>query len=88
MAVNIQLPSTIEEHLRRTVSDLDKVAAEVVLVELYRIGKLTHHELAVSLGLDRFQTDEVLKRHRVTEDLISSRELDEQLATLRGLSGK
>ena len=67
---------------------MDRVAAEAALVELYRTGKLTRHELSVSLGIDRFATEEVLKRHRVTEDLIFSDELREQLATLRMLSSR
>ena len=40
-------------------------------------------ELAEALGLSRYETDAVLRRHRVTEDLLASEELDEQLAGLR-----
>ena len=38
-------------------------------------------------GLDRFETEAVLKHHRVTEDCLTMEELDEQLATLRKLTG-
>lgn len=87
MTVSIQLPNAIEEQLRRTVPNLEQVAKEAALVDLYRAGKLTHHELAVALELDRFETEQLLSRHRVTEDLISADEYAQQLASVRGLSG-
>jgi hypothetical protein len=87
MTVSFQLPSTIEEHLRRELVDLDQVAKEAALVELYRQEKLTHHELATALGLDRFETEALLRRHRVTEDCVTLEEHDQQLTTLRKLTG-
>ncbi len=87
MTVSFQLPSTIEEQLRRELVDLDQVAKEAALVELYRQGNLTHHELATALGLDRFGTEALLRRHRVTDDCVTLEELDQQLTTLRKLTG-
>ena len=87
MTVSFQLPSAIEEQLRRELVDLDQAAKEAALVELYRQRKLTHHELAAALGLDRFETDALLARHRVTEDCVTGEELDKQLTTLRKLTG-
>ena len=87
MSVSFQLPSTIEEQLRRELVDLDQVAKEAALVELYRQQKLTHHELATAIGLDRFETEALLWRHRVTEDCVSQEQLDKQLTTLRKLTG-
>lgn len=87
MTVSFQLPSTIEEQLRRELVDLDQVAKEAALVELYRQEKLTHHELATSLGLDRFETEALLKRQHINEDCVTLEELDKQLATLRKLTG-
>jgi len=40
------------------------------------------------LGLDRFADDELLKRHDVTEDLISAEALGSQIAALRKLVDK
>ena len=37
--------------------------------KLYRQDKLSHHELAQALDLDRFETEGILKKHNVTEDL-------------------
>jgi hypothetical protein len=53
-----------------------------MLVELYRQDKLSHHELSQAMGLNRFQTDGVLKRHGVTEDLPTNEEYDAALARL------
>jgi hypothetical protein len=38
---------------------------EAMLVEIYRQGKISHGDLAVSLGLSRCEIDGVLKRHEV-----------------------
>jgi len=86
MTVSFQLPGTIEAQLRRELVDLDQVAKEAALVGLYRQEKLTHHELATALGLDRFETEALLRRHRVTEDCVTLEELDQQLTTLRNLT--
>ena len=85
MVVTFELPEGIEQQLRNEIENLDQVAKEAALVELYRQEKLTHHQLAAALGLDRFETEELLKCYAVTEDLISAEELKTQLATLRKL---
>ncbi len=87
MAIQIELPIGVEEKLRAKFGDLPAVSKEAMLVELYREGELSHGELAEGLGLSRYQADEVLKRHKVTEDLLSSEELAEQLAGLKKLLG-
>jgi Uncharacterised protein family (UPF0175) len=85
MAVTFELPATIEQQLRGEWADFDAVAKEAALVELYRQAKLTHHQLATALGLDRFAADELLTRHQVTEDLVSAEALGSQIAILRKL---
>src|SRR5207302_745564 len=65
MAVTIQLPSDVEERLRAQSPNLDAEIRDVVALELFRRGKLSHFELSNVLGLDRFQTDAYLKRHNV-----------------------
>ena len=70
MLVTFELPNNIERRLRQ-LGDLDQVAKEATLVELYRQENLTHHELAQALGLSRIELDEVLKKHNVTEDLMT-----------------
>jgi hypothetical protein len=88
MPVTFELPAAIEGQLRGQWDDFDAVAKEAALVELYRQAKLTHHQLAIALGLDRFAVDQLLKRHQVTEDLVSAEALGSQVATLRKLVGK
>lgn len=83
MPVSFELPSEIERHLRQQLGDLNRAVKEAALVELYRQAKLTHHELAQGLGLSRLETDEVLKRHHVTEDLLTVEEFDRQVDELR-----
>jgi hypothetical protein len=69
MAATVQLPADVEQNLRAQTSDLDTESKEAMLVELYRQDKLTHYELGRALELDRFETDAILKKHNVTEDL-------------------
>ena len=85
MAITFQLPETIERHLREEFNDVDQVAKEAALVELYRQGKIGHFQLGQALGLSRYEVDGILKQHGVTEDLLSSDEHQAQLAGLRKL---
>jgi predicted HTH domain antitoxin len=83
MAVTIQLPADVEERLRSESPDLDAEAKEAMLIELYRQDKVSHYELSQALGLDRFETDGVLKKHNVTEDLPTVDEIEQGLRRLR-----
>ena len=74
MAVIVQLPAEVLQRLRASSPDLDAEGKLAMLIELYRQDKLTHHELSQSLGLDRFETDAVLKQLNVTEDLPTDEE--------------
>jgi hypothetical protein len=85
MAVTIHLPADVEERLRSTSADLDEEAKEAMLVELYRQEMLTRRDLSQALGLTRFETDGVLKKHRVTEDLPTPQELERDLELARNL---
>jgi predicted HTH domain antitoxin len=69
MAVSFQLPPELEQNLRHNLKDLEGAAKEALLVTLYRQGKLTHLALSQALGLDRFETEDLLHKHNVTEDL-------------------
>lgn len=69
MTVSFELPCEMEQSLREELDNLDRTAKEALLVELYRRRKLTRHQLSGALGLSRFETDAVLKRHEVFYDL-------------------
>jgi hypothetical protein len=79
MTLSIVIPDDIEVVLRQQLSDLDQAAKEACLVEFYRQGRLTHFQLASSLGLDGYSTDGVLKRHGV-EDPMTLEELKREIA--------
>ena len=86
MAVGFDLPTDIEQFLRHELGNLDQAVKEAALVELYRQEKLTHHQLSKALGLSRLEIDGVLKRHKVTEDLLSAEEFQRQVEDLQGLA--
>lgn len=88
MSITFTLPAAVEEDLRTQFGDLDKAAKEAALVELYRQEKLSHGQLAESLEISRDEANAVLKRHNVTDDLLTIQEFDEQMARLRTLIDK
>lgn len=87
MSITFELPIAVEEQLRRDHANLDVVAKEAALVELYRQGRITQHQLGLSLEKSRFEVDELLKRYRVTEDLDTAERVAEQITILRRLLG-
>jgi len=87
MSITFELPVAIEEQLRRDHANLDVVAKEAALVELYRQGRIPQHHLALSLDKSRFEIEELLNRHRVNEDLETAEQVAEQITILRRLLG-
>ncbi len=85
MAVSFELPTGLEHELRGELRDLDAEAKEALVVSLYRRGKLSHLALSKALGLDRFETEDVLRKHNVTEDLGTVEEYLTDAATLAKL---
>jgi DNA-binding transcriptional ArsR family regulator len=83
MAVMFELPADIEKNLRSSLADLDRAAKEATLVDLYRRDEITAYDLSRALGLSRLQTEALLKKHNVTEDLPTADELDSALNRLR-----
>jgi predicted HTH domain antitoxin len=88
MSVTFDLPNNIEKDLRRQLGDLNQAAKEAALVELYRQDKLSQHELAEALGISRLEVEAVLKKHNVTEDLLSVEDYDEAISYLRANTKK
>mgnify|MGYP006270851453 CR=1 FL=1 len=87
VSISFDLPAAVEDQLRRELADLDVAAKEAALVELYRQGRISHHQLGLSLGIQRHETDALLKQHGVVEDLPKAEEMAGQIATLRRLVG-
>lgn len=82
MSISFDIPQDIEQEIRTDGVDLSHEAKEAYLVELYRQERITHHQLAEALGLSRYETDGVLKRHKVWLEL-TPEELAAQAAALR-----
>jgi predicted HTH domain antitoxin len=87
MTISFQLPPDIAEQLRANGADLDGEAREAYLVELYRQERITHHQLAETLGLNRIETDGVLKRHKVSPGP-TLEELRAEIGSLRDMRPK
>jgi predicted HTH domain antitoxin len=66
MNISFELPQSIEHELGTNGADLNGEAREAYLVELYRQERISHHQLAEALGLSRYETNGVLKRHKVS----------------------
>lgn len=69
MTVSFDIPLDLEKSLRLDRTDLSAEAKEAFLVSLYRQRKISHLALSQALGLDRFETEDVLHKHHVTEDM-------------------
>ena len=87
MTISFELPQDIEQQVCTVGADLNHLAREAFLVELYREKKITQHQLGHALGLNDYETDSVLKRYGVGYDL-TLEEFEEQRAYLRGVRGE
>ena len=83
MAIAIQIPAMIEELLRSAVPNLDERAKEIVLVGLFREGRITHHQFCSAMSITHDQGDAVLKNHGVSEDLPNAGEIAEEWTSLK-----
>lgn len=86
--VTLDLPADLEEKLRRENPNLDAEVKQAYALQLFRQGTLSHYELSRALGLDRFQTDALLKRHNVLEGSLTMEDLDADHRTLDDLMSK
>jgi predicted HTH domain antitoxin len=65
MNISFEIPHEIEQQIKTNGLDANGRAREAFLVELYREHKITHRQLGDALGLERYDTDGVLKRYGV-----------------------
>jgi predicted HTH domain antitoxin len=87
MTISFEIPHEIEHALSSNRSDLSDEARQAFLVELYRQDRISHHQLTEALGLNRLETNEVLKRHNVSWG-VTAEEMRTQAAALRATSPK
>jgi len=60
MTVTFELEDALEQQLRRDLGDLPQAAKEALLIEAYRLGKLSIGRLARTLGLGVAEADQWL----------------------------
>jgi hypothetical protein len=82
MTISFDIPQEIEQELGGNGADLNGEAREAFLVELYRLDRITHHQIAEALGLSRLETEGILKRHKVSSG-VAAEEMQAQAAALR-----
>jgi predicted HTH domain antitoxin len=87
MNVNFEISQDVAAQLRSAGTDLNRLAKELLLVESFRRGLVTHAQLAQALGLDRFETDAFLKRHQVTEHSLGHQDVDADVQSINDLIG-
>lgn len=87
MTVSFQLPDELERKLRAQSSDLESEAKAAYGLELFRCGKITHYELSQILGIDRIETDALLKKHNIYEGSLTRDDLEADRQTLERLIG-
>lgn len=82
MTISFEIPQDIEQDALTEGADLNGEARAVFLVELYRRHRISQHQLGMALGLDDYETDDVLKRHGVALEI----NVEEQRAEAASLS--
>jgi predicted HTH domain antitoxin len=82
MTISFEIPQDIEQEFRAGGLDLNQEAKEACLVELYRQERISHRQLAEALGLNRYETDGLLKRHKVSPN-VTAEEMRAQAMALK-----
>jgi predicted HTH domain antitoxin len=65
MTITFQLEDDLERQLRRDLGDLSQAARDALLVEAYRMGKLSIGRLARTLGVGVAEADHWLAQRGV-----------------------
>jgi hypothetical protein len=82
MSITFELPRDLELEVRGKGLDLNSEAKVAFLIDLYRRDQITHRQLGEALGLSRYETDGILKRHGVSPN-VSLEEMEAQASALR-----
>jgi predicted HTH domain antitoxin len=82
MNITFELPQDIEQAFRSNGLDLSRKAKEAYLVNLYREDRISHRLLGEALGLNRYETDGVLKRYKVSPN-VTAEEMRAQAGALK-----
>jgi predicted HTH domain antitoxin len=82
MNISFEIPQDIEQELRTNGPDMNREAKEAYLIDLYRQERIAHRQLAEALDLSRYETDGVLKRHKVSPN-VTAQEMRAQATVLK-----
>ena len=66
MTVTFQLEDDLEKQLRQDLGDLSQAARDALLIEAYRMGKLSIGRLARTLGVGVLEADDWLAQRGVS----------------------
>jgi hypothetical protein len=80
--VRFSLPRWAVEEAKVDEAALDAAAREALVIDLFRCGRLSRVTLGRMLGLDRFETSALLKRHELFEDP-AHEEMDAEVGSTR-----
>lgn len=88
MQFTVELPDDLAGQVIPVGSDPARAALEDMAVEAYRARRLSEHQLATLLGIDRYELDGFLKKREVwldytTDDLRREMEVGERLWSKR-----
>lgn len=83
MQITVELPDDIARH-----PDPGREALEALAIEGYRSEKLTHHQAARLLGLNRFEFDGFLKDRQIYDHAYSVEDFERDLAALDKFEAK
>src|SRR5271157_1069660 len=88
MQITVELPDEMARQMIPVGLDPARTALEDMAVEAYRAHRLTEHQLATLLGLERYELDGFLKRREVwleptMDDLQQEVEVGERLWKMR-----
>lgn len=87
VSVAVNLPPEVEDRLRAESGDLSAAVREGFLLDLFRRGLLTRHGLSQALGLDRFETFSLLKRHQVFDGTLTHDDVEADVRSINELLG-
>jgi len=82
MTISFEIPQDIEQQLHTNGLDMNREAKEAYLVNLYREERISHRQLGEALGLSRYETDGLLKRHKVSPN-VTAGEMRAQATALK-----
>ena len=83
MEITVQLPDDLAQH-----PEPGREALEVLAIEGYRTGALSHHQAGHLLGLSRFEFDGFLKTHEVFDHAYDVADLQQDQETMLELQAK